>query len=74
MIRLHGWSRILALSFCAKSGPISIGKISLKKKDKFKIQKSSDFGLFQSIELRKKVIKSPHFSTLFLMCSQIIER
>jgi hypothetical protein len=38
MIRLHGWSRILALSFCAKSGPISIGKISLKKKINLKFK------------------------------------
>ncbi len=45
-----------------------------RKKDKFKIQKSSDFGLFQSLELKKKVIKLPHFYTLFLVRSQIIER
>jgi hypothetical protein len=51
------------------------GEISPKRKrhSKFKIRKSSAFGIFQSPEVRKKkeVVKVPRFFyTWFLMCSQ----
>jgi hypothetical protein len=45
------------------------------QKVKFKIQKSSDFGVFQSPEMReKKVVKITRFYVWFLVCSQDYRR